>query len=69
MPQPNGNGARRELPEASMRVLQRIADQMRSRFTGKLEIDLNQGGVGSFREIRSWRLADLETPTDLPTEI
>lgn len=50
----------RELPESSLRVLKRIADQMRDGFTGRVELDLNQGGVRDFREVRSWRPADLE---------
>lgn len=52
--------SRKDLPEASLRVLRRIADQMREGFTGRIEIDLSQGGVGDFREVRRWKPADLE---------
>lgn len=56
----------RQLDENSLRVLRRIADDMRSGFTGRVELDLKDGGVAGFREIRSvhpsqMREADEET--------
>jgi hypothetical protein len=52
------------LPEASLRVLRHIADQMRAGYTGRLEIDLKDGGVAGFREIRSMRPADMPESDD-----
>lgn len=49
----------RELPEASLRVLKRIADQMRAGYTGRIELDMKDGGVAGFREVRSLRPADM----------
>lgn len=60
---------RKELPEASLRVLKRIADQMREGYTGRLELDMNQGGLTSFREIRSIRPADMDASDDATLDI
>lgn len=48
-----------DLPESSLRVLRRIADQMRSGSTGRIEIDLKDGGIAGYREVRSMRPADM----------
>lgn len=55
--------ADQELSEGQLRYLRRIADQMRARWTGRIEIDLTQGGVGGFTEVRRLRPTDLE-PSD-----
>jgi hypothetical protein len=48
------------LSEAQLRYLRRVADQMRARGTVRIEIDLKDGGVGSYREVRTLRPADLD---------
>jgi hypothetical protein len=50
----------RALTEAQLRYLKRIADQMRNQWTGRIEIDLSQGGVGGFCEVRRLKSTDLE---------
>lgn len=53
------------LPDASLRVLQRIADDMRRGLTGRIEIDLKSGGVAGFRELRSLHPDYLPEPDDM----
>lgn len=53
----------KELSEGQLRYLKRIADQMRGGYTGRIEMDMRNGGVGDYREIRSLKPADL-SPSD-----
>ena len=48
------------LSEAQLRYLRRVADQMRARGAVRIEIDLKDGGVGSYREARTLRPVDLD---------
>lgn len=45
------NDGTHQLPESSRNALIRMAEKLRAGFTGKLEIDCNQGGVRQLREI------------------
>ena len=49
-----------ELSDPSLRVLHRLADQMRDGFTGRIEIDLKDGGVAGYREVRTIRPSDMD---------
>lgn len=54
------------LPQHARLVLAHIALLVRQGFTGRIEIDLNQGGIRDFREIKSWKKAEL---SDGPCEV
>lgn len=41
-----------QLPEASRNALIRIAEKLRSGFTGRFEVECNQGGVRQLREVQ-----------------
>jgi hypothetical protein len=51
----------RPLSEASLRVLRRIADEMCAGYTGRIEIDMRDGGVAGYREIRSIHPSQMES--------
>lgn len=46
------NDGTHQLPESSRNALIRMADAMREGFTGRFEVDVNQGSVGDLREVR-----------------
>lgn len=50
----------KDLNEAQRRYLRRIAEQMRGGYTGRIEMDMKNGGIGDYREIRSLKPVDLE---------
>ena len=58
------NETAKPLNEHAVRVLARIADLMRSGFTGRVELEFSQGGIRTMREGRNWTPAELPEPTE-----
>lgn len=50
-----------ELPDSARRALLRVADELRDRFSGTIEIECHEGGVRKVRESRVWRPEKADT--------